>query len=194
MKKLIIAFSLTISAFSILLSQESTNRPSLILNYGHLEYHSVDLGLSFKFKKGITLDLASNILWKYAPSEPEDFNKAVYKNHKSIDFLIGKTIHQTQNKKIQIKIAQGIGFVQSNFPVNWKRKESSGGFGFDFCFFSCAPNYTYDYHKYYSISLIAKTRIEYRFHPLIGISFEPNVRLIHGKLYPMLSFGIIAGS
>jgi len=97
--------------------------------------------------------------------------------------LAGRVYPLNKKGTIRANISLGLGFTVIREPTNWQ--PIGGSF--------INQNYTYEYHKYNTISLIINPKIEFPFTRFYGLSFSPMIQVNKDRTYIGIGIGQMIG-
>ncbi|MCY2688589.1 hypothetical protein [Salinimicrobium sp. TH3] len=150
------------------------------VNYAYLEKYSLRLGYSWNVRK--------------AETQPYDYSAGFFKTMLlglgspadqlgNLQLAAGR-IYKLNNKgTIRANLSLGLGYTTIKEPGNWQRTGSH----------LLKENYTWDYDKYHTISLIINPKIEFPLTRFFGLSVSPMVQLNKDRVYLGIGVGHIFG-
>ena len=99
---------------------------------------------------------------------------------------MGKIYNLNQKGTIRANVALGVGYTVIDEPENWQYIPNNATINLD-------ENYTYDYYKYNTISLIISPKIEFPISKYFGFSVSPMAQINKDRSYCGVGLGIMLG-
>lgn len=191
MNRIIITFLLIFSVHSVKpqFAENNAIYATVELNIGN--YVGGDLNLNWVYKEKYSLKLGYTGNTRKPRSQPEDYSSGVVgimlfglggPNDQLETFQIsaGRIYKLNKTGTIRANLSAGIGYTTIGEPVNWQR--SNNGF--------LGENYSWEYRKYSTVSLIINPKIEFPLSRFYGLTLSPMVQINKNRTY----FGIGLGS
>lgn len=150
------------------------------LNYVHKEKHSFKIGYTGNIRK--------------PKSQPEDYSSGLtgillfgladpYDQLENYQVGFGRIYKINRSGTIRANVSIGIGYTVIWEPGNWKRVNN----GF------LAENYTWNYRKYNTVSLIINPKIEFPFTRFYGLTISPMLQINKDSTYFGIGIGGMIG-
>lgn len=150
------------------------------VNYVHNEEYAFKLGYSGNIRepKSQPDDYTSGLIgaFLFDLANPHD-------QLENYQIGIGKIYKLNQEGTIRLNASIGLGYTIIREPENWER--ITNGF--------LAENYTWNYHKYNTVSLIINPKIEFPFTRFYGLTISPMVQLNKDRTYFGIGIGQMIG-
>jgi hypothetical protein len=152
----------------------------LNVNYTYLEKYSLKLGYSGNIKKAETL--------------PYDYSSGFFKamlmglgspvdQLGNLQLAAGRIYKLNKKGTIRANLSLGLGYTTIKEPGNWQRTGSH----------LLKENYTWEYEKYHTMSLIINPKIEFPLTRFYGFSISPMVQISKDRVYLGIGIGHIYG-
>ena len=159
------------------------------LNFGN--YIGVDFNLNYVYKEKYSFKIGYIYNRKKPRSQPDDYSPGLanalllgltnpHDQMRNYQIAFGKIYNLKENRTIRINLSLGIGYTVIKEPANWQKIEYES---------LIAENYTWNYEKRSTFSLIINPRIEFPFTTVYGFSISPMVQINKDRTY----FGIGVG-
>lgn len=152
----------------------------LNLNYVHLEKYSLRVAYSANIRKANSLpaDYSSGLIGAmlFGLTTPVD-------QMENLQIGLGRIYGLNPNRTIRANISLGLGFTTIREPENWQVTESS----------LLVENYSWEYGKYNTLSLIINPKIEFAFNRFYGFTLSPMLQLSKERMYIGVGIGQIMG-
>lgn len=107
-----------------------------------------------------------------------------YDQMQNIQLMAGKVYKLNPKGSIRANLSMGLGFTIIKEPSNWEPVETGSFMG---------QNYTYDYRRYNTLSLLLNPKIEFPFTRFYGLSFSPLLVINKDRTYFGLGIGQMIG-
>ncbi|WP_201301093.1 hypothetical protein [Sunxiuqinia indica] len=190
-KRTIILFFMILS-FNSIKAQFSENNAIYYsdgLNFGN--YFGVDLNLNYVYKEKYSFKIGYIYDMRKPKSRPDDYSSGLAKAllfgtenphdlMETYQFALGKIYNLNENGTIRFNLSLGLGYTIIKEPENWQKIENASLIG---------ENYTWDYKRQNTISLIINPKIEFPFTTVYGVTISPMVQINKDRTY----FGIGVG-
>jgi hypothetical protein len=158
------------------------------LNIGN--YVGLDFNLNYVYKEKYSVKLGYIYNTRKPKSQPDDYSSGLanallfgatnpHDKMKNYQLALGKIYKLNESGSIRINLSIGLGYTLINEPEDRQKIES----GF------VAENYTWNYEKQNTFSLIINLKVEFPFTTIYGLSISPIVQLNKHRSY----FGIGVG-
>ncbi len=189
MKKFLIIFLLT-TAITHVNAQFSENHAlygSGEINFGN--YFGIDLNVNYVFQEKYSLQLGYIGNIRSGKSRPENYRSGLFGFISPYDQLgtykisVGKIYKLNEKGSIRANLLFGIGITSIREPSNWQRTDG-GWFGY---------NYSWEYHKYNTVSLIINPKIEFPFTRFYGLTLSPMLQINKDRTYIGIGVGHMSG-
>jgi hypothetical protein len=162
------------------------------LNLGN--YIGVDINLNYVYKEEYSFKVGYSGNIRKPKSQPEDYTTGLtgilllgsanpYDQLENYQIGIGKIYKINQSGTIRLNASIGLGYTIVREPENWER--INNGF--------LAENYTWDYNKYNTVSLIINPKIEFPFSRFYGLTVSPMVQINKDRTYFGIGIGQMIG-
>ena len=152
----------------------------LDLNYIYSEKYSLRMGYSGHIRKSrsVPADYSSGLLnlMLLDLSQPVD-------QLENLLLTAGRIYKLNKKGTIRLNFTVGLGYTTIREPRNWQRSENS----------FLVENYTWDYGKYHTVSLIISPKIEFPFTRLFGLYLSPMLQINKDRTYVGIGIGDIFG-
>ena len=193
MKKLILFIGL-ISIYATNAQFGATNAiyTSAELNMGN--YFGVDLSLNYVYKEKYSFRLAYTGNIRAPKSQPEDYTSGLigvmffglanpYDQFENYQIGIGKIFKLNSSGTIRLNLNVGLGYSVITEPENWTEVDNS----------FLVENYTWNNHKYDTVSLMINPKIEFPFTRFYGFTLSPMVQISKDRTYFGIGIGQMIG-
>lgn len=194
MKKLILILLVTIS-YNHANAQFSENHAiygSGEINFGN--YFGIDLNVNYVYQEKYSLQLGITGNLRAGKSRPEDYRSGLaqamflglanpYDQLDTYKISVGKIYKLNEKGSIRANLLFGIGITSIREPYNWQRRD--GGW--------LGENYSWDYHRYNTVSLIINPKIEFPFTKFYGLTLSPMLQINKDRTYVGIGIGHMAG-
>lgn len=191
MKKSILLLFLLIFSSNSVKAQFSENNAIYYsdgLNIGN--YFGVDVNLNYVYREKYSVKIGYIYNWREPKSQPGDYSSGLAKallfgaagphdQMKNYQIAVGKICRLNENRTIRVNLSVGLGYTEIKEPENWHKIASS----------FLSENYTWNYKKQNTFSLIINPRIEFPFTTIYGLSLSPMLQINRHSTY----FGIGVG-
>lgn len=195
MKRIIITF-LFICSISSIDAQFSENNAiyfSQELNFGNYIGLNADLNYVYKEKYSFKIGYNGNI--RKPKSQPNDYSsglaKAIifglenpYDQMENYQIAFGKIDWLNKSGTIRINFLVGVGYTVIREPENWQKIESKS---------LIAENYTWNYKRNNTASLIINPKIEFPFTWVYGLTVSPMLQVNKYRIYYGIGIGSMLG-
>ena len=162
------------------------------LNLGN--YLGVDINLNYVYKEEYSFKIGYSGNIRKPKSQPEDYTTGLtgilllglanpYDQLENYQIGIGKIYKINQSGTIRLNASIGLGNTIVREPENWERINNG--------FF--AENYTWDYNKYNTVSLIINPKIELPFSRFYGLTVSPMLQINKDRTYFGIGIGQMIG-
>jgi hypothetical protein len=162
------------------------------LNFGN--YMGFDIGLNYVYKDKYSFKFGYSGNIQEPESQPDDYTSGLvgiftyglanpYDQLENYHITFGLVYNLNKKKTIRANIAIGLGYTIIREPENWQKIEDS----------FLTENYTWDYHKYNTVSLIINPKIEFPFTRIYGLTFSPMLQINKDRTYFGIGIGQMIG-
>lgn len=193
MKKFLLRFSVFILSLSATAQWSENNALYYAMDFNTGNYSGLDLSANYIYKEKYSFKLGYNINLRPPKSEPEDFKLGVqdlltigllgpYDHMEQFYMGAGRVIPLNPKGSIRANLTLGIAITSIKEPTNWKKNPMF-----------LDRNYTYQYHKYHTISLIINPKIEFPFTRIYGLSLSPSIHINKDRTYFGIGIGQLLG-
>ncbi|GAA3578029.1 hypothetical protein GCM10022395_28400 [Snuella lapsa] len=162
------------------------------LNLGN--YIGFDLNFNYihKEKYAFKIGYTGNI--RKPKSQPEDFSSGLigvlllglanpYDQFESYQLGLGRVYNLNTSGTIRINVSIGLGYTTIREPENWELIDKA----------FLTENYTWNYRKHNTVSLIINPKIEFPFTRFYGFTISPMVQINKDRTYFGIGFGQMMG-
>lgn len=154
-------------------------------------YIGIDIAVNYVYKEKYSFKIGYSGNIRKPKSQPENYSPGLegilffglvnpYDQLENYHIGFGKIYKLNKSGTIRANILLGLGYTTIREPENWQRVNN----GF------LTKNYTWNYRKYNTISLIINPKIEFPFSRFYGLTLSPMLQLNKDRVY----FGIGIGS
>jgi hypothetical protein len=162
------------------------------LNMGN--YFGVDLSLNYVYNEKYSFRLAYTGNIRTPKSQPNDFTSGLvgvlsfglvnpYDQFENYQIGIGKIYKFNPSGTIRLNLNVGLGYSVITEPENWTKIDNS----------FLVENYTWDNHRYDTVSLIINPKIEFPFTRFYGLTLSPMVQITKNRTYFGVGIGQMIG-
>ena len=163
-------------------------------NLGVGNYFGVDFNLNYAYQEKYALKLGLTGHIRKAKSQPYDYSAGFFNalllglGHpvdqlSSIQLAAGRIYRLNKKGTIRANLSLGLGYTTIREPGNWRRNDNS----------FLMENYSWDYEKYHTLSLIINPKIEFPISIAYGFSVSPMIQLNKDRIYMGIGIGNIIG-
>ncbi|WP_372919732.1 hypothetical protein [Salegentibacter sp.] len=163
------------------------------LNLGNYLGFDISLNYLYQDKYSFKIGYTGNI--RKPRSQPEDFTSGLkgllfyglanpYDQLENYHIGVGKIYNLNQSGTIRANISIGLGYTLIREPENWERLYN----GF------LAENYTWNYRKHNTVSLVINPKIEFPFTRFFGLTISPMLQINKDRTYLGIGIGNMLGS
>ena len=181
--------SISINTANAQIDAKSSVYTAFELNFGN--YVGFDISLNYIHKEEYSFKLGYTGNIRKPESLPEDYSSGItgillfplknsYDQFENYQIGFGKIYNINSSGTIRANLSLGLGYTTIREPENWQKINDG--------FFS--ENYTWDYYKYNTLSLIINPKIEFAIKRFYGITISPMVQISKDRTY----FGVGLGS
>ncbi len=185
----LLIFLMTINHVNAQPSEAHTFYVSGELNLGNYIGLEIDLNYlnnaMYSFKLGYCVNVREpkSLPHDYYGGLGEIFSFEPYDQLENYHFAIGKVYRMNDKGTIRANLSLGIGYAIIEKPQNWERIE--GGI--------LGGNYTYDYHRTNTVSLIINPKVEFPFTRFYGLTVSPMLIITKDSTYIGIGIGHMVG-
>jgi len=162
------------------------------LNLGN--YIGLDLNLNYVYKDKFSFYIGYTGNLRHAKSQPKDLTSpfsgiwvsdldSPYDQFENYQIGLGKIYDLNENGTIRINLSIGIGYTTIREPENWQTNYNV----------LLSDNYTWNYKKRNTVSLIINPKIEFPFTKFYGLTISPMVQLNTDRIYYGIGIGQMIG-
>ena len=188
----ILIFSISIIQVNAQFDENNAIYSTGELNLGNYIGFDINLNYVYKEKYSFKLGYTGNI--RQPKSQPEDYTSGLtgillfglanpYDQLENYQIGVGKIYKINQSGTIRLNASIGLGYTVIREPENWERIDN----GF------LAENYTWNYNKYNTVSLIINPKIEFPFTRFYGLTISPMVQINKDRTYFGIGMGQMIG-
>ena len=146
------------------------------LNFGN--YYGLDVNLNYVYKEKYSVKVGYIYNRRKPKSQPDDYSTGLanallfgatspHDRMENYQVAIGKIYRINENRSIRLNLLFGLAYTVIREPENWQKTTS----GF------LAENYSWNYEKQNTVSLVINPRIEFPFTRVYGFSVSPMVQI-----------------
>ena len=157
-------------------------------------YFGVDIHANYVLNEKYSFKIGYSGLIRQPKSAPENYSSGIigiisfgtanpYDQMENFQILAGRIYRLNEKGTIRANISVGLGFTVIREPTNWQTIDGS----------FLTPNYSYDYHKYNTFSLIINPKIEFPFTRFYGLSISPMIQVNKDRTYIGIGIGQMIG-
>ena len=188
----ILIFSISIIQVNAQFDENNAIYSTGELNLGNYIGFDINLNYVYKEKYSFKLGYTGNI--RQPKSQPEDYTSGLtgillfglanpYDQLENYQIGVGKIYKINQSGTIRLNASIGLGYTVIREPENWERIDN----GF------LAENYTWNYNKYNTVSLIINPKIEFPFSRFYGLTISPLLQINKDRTYIGIGIGQMIG-
>ncbi|MFW6247412.1 MAG: hypothetical protein ACOC22_04565 [bacterium] len=195
MKRIIITF-LFICSISSIDAQFAENNAiyySEELNFGN--YFGLNADLNYVYKEKYSFKIGYNGNIRKPKSQPNDYSsglaKAIifglenpYDQMENYQIAVGRISKLNKSRTIRVNCLVGIGYTIIREPGNWQKIDDRS---------LIAENYTWNYSRDNTISLIINPKIEFPFTWVYGLTVSPMLQVNKYRIYYGIGIGSMLG-
>jgi len=195
MKRTII-ISVFIFSFELVYAQFAENNAiyfSQELNFGN--YIGLNADLNYVYKERFSFKIGYNGNIRKPKSQPDDYSSGLvkgillglenpYDQMENYQIAVGKIGRLNKSGTIRINFLVGIGYTIIREPENWQKIESKS---------LIAENYTWNYKRDNTASLIINPKIEFPLTSFFGLTVSPMLEVNKYSVYYGVGIGTMLG-
>jgi len=194
MRKIVLAFFLIFSVNQVNAQFSDNNAIYQTSEITIGNYIGFVLNANYVFKEKYSFKIGYSGLIRSPKSAPENYTSGLigiltfgltnpYDQMENFQILVGKIYHLNEKGTIRANLSIGLGFTVIKEPTNWQAL--GGNF--------LTQNYSYEYHKYNTVSLIINPKIEFPFTRFYGLSISPMIQVNKDRTYIGIGIGQMIG-
>ncbi|GAA4280661.1 hypothetical protein [Gaetbulibacter aestuarii] len=183
-------------SINLITAQFKINNPIYIsgeFNIGN--YVGGDISLNYISKKNYVFKIGYSGNLRKPKSIPEDYALGFsefltlfllarpYDQLENYYAGTGKVYNLNRNGTIRLNITFGLGYTIIREPINWMRIDNA----------FLTSNYTWEYYKYNTVSLIINPKIEFAFSRFYGLTLSPMIQINKDRTYFGVGIGNMIG-
>ena len=191
-KIIILLFIISVTFVNAQFKENNALYTSGELNLGN--YIGVDINLNYIYKENYSFKIGYTGNIRKPKSQPEDYSSGLtgvllfgaanpYDQLENYQIGVGKIYKLNPSGTIRANISLGLGYTIIKEPENWVR--INNGF--------LAENYTWNYNRYSTFSLILNPKIEFPFSRFYGLTLSPLVQINKDRTYIGIGVGQMIG-
>jgi len=157
-------------------------------------YLESDLNLNYVFAESYSFKVGYSGHIRKPKSQPENYNSGLignlllnladpYDQIENYQLLVGKIYSLNKKNTIRANVSLGLGYTTIREPGNWQPVNE----GF------LTENYTYEYSKSNTVSLIINPKIEFPFTRFYGLTISPMLQINTDRTYFGVGIGQMIG-
>ncbi len=189
---LLVLFFLSINSIKAQFAENNAIYYSDGLNLGN--YIGIDLNLNYVYKEKYSFKIGYIYNTRKPKSQPDDYSSGLAKallfgasnphdQMENYQIALGKIYSLNENRTTRVNLSIGIGYTVIKEPEDWEKIKS----GF------VSENYTWNYEKRNTFSLIISPKIEFPFTAIYGLTISPMIQINEDKTYFGIGFGQMIG-
>ncbi len=163
------------------------------LNFGN--YVGVDFNLNYVYQELYALKIGYSGNMSSASSTPENYHPGAiaiififglfgpYDYLSNYQITVGKIFKMNDKGTIRANISAGIGYTTITEPSNWQGTNNNW----------MGPNYTFEHHKYKTVSLIINPKIEFPATIVFGPTITGMIQINKDRVFYGLGIGFMLG-
>jgi len=158
-------------------------------------YLGIDIHANYVLKEKYSFKIGYSGFIRRPKAAPENYTSGLigiltyglanpYDQMETFQILAGKIYPLNKKGTIRVNISLGLGYTIIREPSNWQPLSGS---------LYIVPNYTYDYQKYNTISLIINPKIEFPITRFYGLTISPMIQVNKDRTYIGIGIGQMIG-
>lgn len=162
------------------------------LNLGN--YIGIDINLNYVYDNKYSLKVGYTGNIRKPKSQPENYASGLtgflsfgsanpYDQFENYQIGFGKIYNINKSGTIRTNVSFGLGFTTIREPENWQIINDA----------FLTENYTWNYNKYHTISLIINPKIEFAFTNFYGFTISPMLQINKDRTYFGIGIGHMIG-
>jgi hypothetical protein len=162
------------------------------LNFGN--YVGFDINMNYAYQEKYSLKIGVTGNFRKPKSQPEDYTSGVsglflvglfnpYDQFVNYQLSFGRMYVLDRSGTVRANISIGIGYTTIIEPENWEKFEGA----------LLSDNYTWNYSKYNTISLIINPKLELPLLYLYGLTVSPMLQISKNRTYVGIGLGQMLG-
>ncbi|TYB72652.1 hypothetical protein ES677_01635 [Bizionia gelidisalsuginis] len=194
MKKLLLLFTLTIFVPSVNAQWSENNALYLSMDYNLGNYIGIDLNANYIYNETYSFKIGYTGNLRKPKRQPDDFSRGFpglftlgligpFDTMENYQIGAGRIIKLNNKGSIRLNLSMGIGLTTIKEATNWQRDSA----------YLLDKNYSYQYHRYRTLSLIINPKIEFPFTRIYGLSLSPMVQINKDRTYFGIGIGQLLG-
>jgi len=163
------------------------------LNFGN--YIGLNADLNYVYKERFSLKIGYNGNIRKPKSQPEDYSSGLvkgillglenpYDQMENYQIAFGKIGRLNKSGTVRINFLVGVGYTVIREPENWQKIESKS---------LIAENYTWNYKRDNTASLIINPKIEFPLTWIFGLTVSPMLEINKYSVYYGVGIGTMVG-
>ncbi|GET22093.1 hypothetical protein [Prolixibacter denitrificans] len=163
------------------------------LSFGN--YMGGDVSLNYVYREKYSCRVGYSDYLRKPKSQPADYSSGLAKAiifglenpHDQIEnyqIAVGRICKLNETGTIRANLSIGVGYTIIKEPENWQKVEGTS---------LVAENYTWDYHRQNTVSLIINPQIEFPFTNIYGLTISPMLQLNKDRTYVGIGIGQMIG-
>ncbi len=188
----LLLFSLSINFATAQFAENNAIYSTGEFNAGN--YLGLDMSLHYVYKEKYSFKIGYIGNLKKPRSQPADYSSGLtgvllyglanpYDQLENYQIGIGRIYKLNEKGTIRTNISFGLGFTTIREPHNWERTANS----------LVVENYTWDYHKYHTLSFIINPKIEFPFTRFYGLTVSPVLEINKDRIHLGIGVGQMLG-
>ncbi|MBQ0768872.1 MAG: hypothetical protein KBT58_06240 [Bizionia sp.] len=194
MRKLMLLFIVSVFIPSAKAQWSDNNALYLSLDYNLGNYIGIDTNINYIYNETYSFKIGYTGNLRTPKREPNDFSSGLpglftigligpFDTMENYHIGAGRVIKLNAKGSIRANLSFGIGLTTIKEATNWQKYS---GYTLD-------KNYSYQYHRYQTISLIINPKIEFPLTRIYGLSVSPMVQINKDRTYFGIGIGQLLG-
>lgn len=162
------------------------------LNLGN--YVGLDVSFNYVYQERYSFKMSYTGNIRKPKSQPNDYITGFtgllffgllspYDHLKNFQIGVGRIYKLNEKGTIRLNATMGLGYTTIEEPTNWQKVTDS----------FWTENYTWEYQKNTTVSLILSPKIEFAFTRFYGLSISPMLQINKDRIYFGIGFGQMLG-
>lgn len=193
--KQILLVLLLITGINSAHAQSNSNHAIYFANEFNLgNYFGADVGMNYVYSEKYSVKAGYNANLRLAKSTPYDYSSGLVGAYlfglaepmdqlENYHLAIGQIYKLNKSGTIRVNFALGLGLTTIKEPKNWQRENRA----------FLVENYTWNYKKYNTLSLIVNPKIEFPFSRFYGFTVSPMIQINKDRIYLGIGIGQMIG-
>ena len=189
--------TLLLFLFSIITANAQFDENNAIYSSGELNlgnYIGVDINLNYVYKEQYSFKIGYTGNIRTPKSKPENYTSGLsglllfgltnpYDQFENYQIGFGKIYNLNITGTIRANLSLGLGYTTIREPENWQMIDNA----------FLSENYTWNYRKHNTVSLIINPKIEFPFTRFYGLTISPMLQINKDRTYFGIGIGQMIG-